>query len=95
VFGANGVHPEFLRPGKPVENVFIETFNGSFQKERLSSYWFQPLDEAKLTIEQWRKEYNRVRPHSSLGNMTPREYAENHNQPEASETEILTLEAVQ
>ena len=53
------------------------------------------LLEAKLTIEQWRKEYNRIRPHSSLGNMTPREYSEKHDQLEASETEILTLEAVQ
>jgi len=61
----------------------------------LNGHWFQTLDEAKLMFEQWRKEYNRVRPHSSLGNMTPREYAENHNQPEASEMEILTLEAAQ
>ncbi len=91
----NGVHLDFISPGKPVENAFIESFNASLRKECLNSHWFQTLDEAKLTIEQWRKEYNRVRPHSSLGNMTPREYAENHHQPEVSEPEILTLEAVQ
>jgi putative transposase len=91
----NGIRMDFIRPGKPVENAFIESFNASLRKECLNAHWFQTLDEAKLTIEQWRKEYNRVRPHSSLGNMTPGEYAENHDQRETSETEILTLEAAQ
>jgi len=91
----NGVHLDFISPGKPVENAFIESFNASLRKECLNSHWFQTLDEAKQTIEQWRREYNRIRPHSSLGNLTPKEYAENHDQPEASEAEKLTLEAAQ
>ena len=91
----NGVHLDFIRPGKPVENAFIESFNASFRKECLNSHWFQTLEEARQTIEQWRKEYNRVRPHSSLGNMTPGEYAENHTKLEALEAGKLTLRSEQ
>ena len=91
----HGVHLDLIRPGRPVENAFIESFNASLRKECLNSHWFQTLEEAKQKIEEWRKEYNRFRPHSSLGNMTPREYAENHDQQEASEAEILTLVGVQ
>ncbi len=91
----NGVHLDFISPGKPVENAFIESFNASFRKECLNAHWFQTLEEAKQTIEQWRREYNEERPHSSLGNLTPMEYAENQNQPETSEAEKLTLVGVQ
>ena len=91
----NGVHLDFISPGKPVENAFIESFNASFRKECLNAHWFQTLEDAKQTIEQWRREYNEERPHSSLGNLTPLEYAENQNQPETSEAEKLTLVGVQ
>ena len=87
----HGVHLDLIRPGRPVENAFIESFNASLRKECLNSHWFQTLEEAKQKIEEWRKEYNRVRPHSSLGNLTPREYADHHPNQEASEAGKLTL----
>jgi putative transposase len=68
----------FIRPGKPVENAFVESFNGKFRGECLNQHWFVSLDDARTTIESWRTEFNEGRPHSSLAGMTPREYAEAH-----------------
>ena len=65
---------DFSRPGKPTDNAFIETFNGRFRQECLNQHWFLSLEEAQLKIETWRKDYNQVRPHSSLGNKTPEEF---------------------
>lgn len=69
------VELHFIRPGKPVDNAFIESFNGKFRDECLNQHWFLDLDEARTTIETWRIDYNEVRPHSALGNRTPTEYA--------------------
>jgi putative transposase len=91
----NGVKLEFIRPGKPVENAYIESFNASLRKECLNVHWFWTLEEAQARIEQWRKEYNEVRPHSSLGNSTPREFVENLRPERTSETRFLTLQVVQ
>jgi putative transposase len=71
----NGVTLDFIRPGKPVENCFIESFNGSFRDECLNEHWFVSLADARKRIEIWRRDYNEVRPHSSLGYLTPEEYA--------------------
>lgn len=71
----NNVKLDFIRPGKPVENAFIESFNGKFRDECLDDEWFISLKEAKEKIEIWRKEYNSMRPHSSLGGLTPEEFA--------------------
>ncbi len=71
----NGVELHFIRPGKPTENAFIESFNGKLRDECLNENWFSGLKDAKRIIEEWRMDYNRVRPHSSLGNLAPREYA--------------------
>lgn len=71
----NGIKLDFIRPGKPVENAFIESFNGKFRDECLRGQWFINLSEAKVRIEEWRQEYNCDRPHSSLGNLTPNEFA--------------------
>jgi putative transposase len=65
----------FIRPGKPVENCYIESFNGKFRDECLNEHWFTDLADAKDKIEIWRTDYNEVRPHSSLGNATPKEYS--------------------
>jgi putative transposase len=65
----------FTDPGKPMQNGYIESFNGKLRAECLNQHWFKNLSEAKEIIENWRLEYNRVRPHSSLGNLTPEEYA--------------------
>jgi len=65
----------FIRPGKPVENGYIESFNGKFRDECLNNHWFLDLADAKTKIEAWRQDYNEVRPHSSLGDLTPKEYS--------------------
>jgi putative transposase len=70
-----GVQLHFIRPGKPVDNAFIESFNGKFRDECLNEHWFLDLDDARTKIEAWRIDYNEVRPHSALGNRTPTEYA--------------------
>lgn len=72
----NNVKLDFIRPGKPIENAYIESFNGKFRDECLNDNWFLSLDDARKTIEAWRMDYNRHRPHSSLDNLTPMEYAE-------------------
>lgn len=71
-----GIELSFIRPGKPVENAFVESFNGTFREECLNEHWFLSLREARREIEAWRIDYNTVRPHSSLGNLTPAEFAE-------------------
>lgn len=73
----NNVILDFSRPGKPTDNPFIESFNGSFRDECLNVNWFLSLDDAEDKIDTWRHEYNEFRPHSSLNNMTPLEYIEN------------------
>ena len=69
-----GVKLHFIEPGKPVQNAFIESFNGKMRDECLNEHWFISLAEARETIEAWRRDYNEVRPHTSLGNRTPQEF---------------------
>ena len=71
----SGVQLSFIRPGKPNENAYIESFNGKFRDECLNEHWFISLSHARSIIEAWRIEYNTERPHSSLGNQTPEEFA--------------------
>lgn len=66
---------DFSRPGKPTDNAFIETFNGSLRDECLNVHWFETLAEAHRLIETWRIEYNESRPHMAPGNIPPSEYA--------------------
>lgn len=63
----------FSRPGKPTDNPFIESFNGSFRDECLNTNWFLSLHDARLKIDSWRRDYNTFRPHSSLQGLTPEE----------------------
>jgi putative transposase len=72
---AHGVALHFIEPGQPVQNAFIESFNGKFRDECLNQNWFETLAEARRVIEVWRVDYNTVRPHSSLGYRTPAEFA--------------------
>lgn len=74
----NGVTLDFSRPGKPTDNPFIESFNGSLRDECLNSHWFLSMEDAREKIESWREEYNTFRPHSSLDNLTPVEYKDRH-----------------
>jgi len=80
----NGVILDFSRPGKPTDNAMIESFNGSFRDECLNIHWFLSLDDARQKIEEWRRDYNQYRPHSSLGDSTPEEFAETTPEPEIS-----------
>ena len=73
---AHGVRLHFIDPGKPVQNAFIESFNGRLRDECLNEHWFMSLPAARTIIEAWRDDYNTVRPHSALGNRTPAEFAE-------------------
>ena len=69
----------YIAPGKPQENGFVESFNGSFRDECLNETLFSSLTEARHYINHWKEDYNVTRPHSSLGNLTPREYAQNQH----------------
>ena len=70
-----GVKLNFIRPGKPIENANAESFTGRMRDECLNTNWFLSLGHARNVIEEWRKDYNEVRPHSSLKGVTPRECA--------------------
>lgn len=71
---SNGVKLDYIRPGKPVENAYIESFNGRLREECLNLHWFSSIEDAKIKIEAWRKDYNEQRPHSALGQETPRAF---------------------
>ena len=68
----------FIRPGKPVDNCYIESFNGRFRDECLNEHWFITMAHARSTIEAWRIEYNTERTHSSLNDLTPEEFKAAH-----------------
>jgi putative transposase len=72
---AHGVSLRFVRPGKPIENAYVGSFNGKFRDECLNEHWFVNLVDAKDAIERWRVDYNTVRPHSSLNGATPEQFA--------------------
>lgn len=89
---AHGVRHILIQPGRPMQNGYIESFNGKFRDECLNEHWFQTLPQARSEIASWRQDYNEVRPHSSLGRIPPAEFAQRHrtkNQPSpASSNEI-------
>lgn len=72
-----GVQLHFIQPGKPTQNAYVESFNGKLRDECLNEHWFTTLADARVKIETWRTEYNRERPHSSLGGLTPEEFVRN------------------
>lgn len=73
-----GVKLDFIRPGKPVENAYVESFHSRFRDECLNEHYFLGLQEAKDVIEMWRLEYNGFRPHSALNYQTPKEFLERY-----------------
>ena len=75
---AAGIDTALIDPGKPWQNGTDESFNGKFRDECLNVEWFRTRPEATIVIEQWRRHYNDVRPHSSLGYLTPQEFREQH-----------------
>jgi len=70
-----GVRLEFIQPGKPVQNAYIESFNGRLRDECLNANWFTSLSDARRKIQAWRRDYNGERPHSSLDYLAPAEFA--------------------
>jgi putative transposase len=74
----NNVTLDFSRPGKPTDNPYVESFNGKFRDECLSVNWFLSLDHAQELIDQWKWDYNHLRPHSALGDLSPEEYIQTH-----------------
>ena len=69
-----GVRLRFIEPGKPVQNAFVESFHGRLRDECLDRHWFLDLADARRTVEAWRRDYNRARPHSALGYRSPEEF---------------------
>ena len=80
----NQVSLDFSRPGKPTDYAFIESFNGKFREECLNQHWFMSLEDAQQRFDAWQKDYNEVRPHQSLGNRTPHDFAIISAQPTLS-----------
>ena len=77
----NKVELDFSRPGKPTDKPFAESFNGRFRQECLNTHWFISISDAREKIETWKQDYNRNRPHSSLGDMTPEEFSKQCTSP--------------
>ena len=71
----NGVKLDFSRPGKPTDNAYVESFNGSLRDECLNVNWFLSLEDARSKIQAWRRHYNESRPHSALRDVPPSEFA--------------------
>ena len=72
----HGIAHLLIEPGRPMQNGYIESFNGKFRDECLNEHWFQNLRQARAEIAAWRSNYNEVRLHGSIGRIPPAEYAE-------------------
>uniref|UniRef100_UPI004039673D IS3 family transposase n=1 Tax=unclassified Variovorax TaxID=663243 RepID=UPI004039673D len=77
---AHGIRHILIEPGRPMQNGYIESFNGKFRDECLNEQWFETLQQARSAITLWRQDYNEVRPHSSCQRMPPSKFAELHRQ---------------
>ena len=85
----------FIEPGKPMQNGYVESFNGKFRDECLNEHWFFDVFDARRTIEEWREDYNKERPHSSLGYLTPEAFAATVKKDEQIKMKKLSLKPVQ
>ena len=75
---SHGIRHILIEPGRPMQNGYIESFNGKFRDECLNEHWFQTLHQARIAIADWRRDYNQVRPHSSIGRIPPARFAALH-----------------
>jgi len=82
----HGIEHLLIEPGKPMQNGYIESFNGKFRDECLNEHWFTSLAQARQVIADWRRDYNEVRPHSSCGRIPPAQFAANHRAQQATNT---------
>ncbi len=87
---SRGIQHILIQPGRPMQNGYIESFNGKFRDECLNEQWFDSLPQARSTISTWRQDYNEVRPHSSLGRIPPAKFAELHRQRAGDATQTST-----
>jgi len=87
-----GVTLHFIEPGKPIQNAFIESFNGKFRDECLNENWFLSLGETREIVETWRLDYNTQRPHRSLGRVPPAEFLRRFKQREELASELVHIE---
>ena len=76
----HGIRHILIQPGRPMQNGYIESFNGKFRDECLNEHWFETLPQARHAIAVWRQDYNEVRPHSSCRRMPPAKFAALHRQ---------------
>jgi putative transposase len=89
----HGIRHLLIQPGRPMQNGYIESFNGKFRDECLNEHWFETLPQARAAIAAWRKDYNEVRPHSSCRRMPPAKFAALHRQHAADATQPTTKES--
>jgi len=87
---SHGIQHILIEPGKPMQNGYIESFNGKFRDECLNEQWFETLPQARSAIGVWRQDYNEVRPHSSVGRIPPARFAELHRQRAGDATRSST-----
>lgn len=80
----HGIRHILIEPGRPMQNGYIESFNGKFRDECLNEHWFTSLAQARQVIADWRRDYNEVRPHSSCGRIPPAQFAANHRAQQAN-----------
>ena len=85
----HGIRHILIQPGRPMQNGYIESFNGKFRDEHLNESWFETLQQARNAASIWKQDYNQVRPHSSVGRIPPGEFAHLHRQRAANEGESI------
>jgi len=85
----HGIRHILIQPGRPMQNGYIESFNGKFRDEHLNESWFETLQQARNSASIWKQDYNQVRPHSSVGRIPPAEFAHLHRQRAANEGESI------
>lgn len=82
---SHGIRHLLIQPGRPMQNGYIESFNGKFRDECLNEHWFETLPQARAAIAAWRQDYNQVRPHSSCRRMPPAKFAALHRQADSTQ----------
>ena len=85
----HGIRHILIQPGRPMQNGYIESFNGKFRDEHLNESWFETLQQARNAVSIWKQDYNQVRPHSSVGRIPPAEFTHIHRQRAANEGESI------